>query len=118
MTVNEFYGTVGGDYADVASRLQNDALIAKFLRMLPRDNSMAALTDAIRTADVKKAFCAVHTLKGIALNLSLAELAKVCADMTELLRGCSEMPPETQQFYIAVNEKYTQVSEALESLEG
>ena len=46
MKLTEFYQTVGGDYADAMSRLQNDAFIVRFLRMLPRDGSMALLTEA------------------------------------------------------------------------
>ena len=50
MKLTEFYQTVGGDYADAMSRLQNDAFIVRFLRMLPRDGSMALLTEAVAAA--------------------------------------------------------------------
>ena len=39
------------------------------------------------SADAKTAFRAVHTLKGVALNLGLTALAGVCSEMTEALRG-------------------------------
>lgn len=42
MTLTEFYAAVGGSYEDASARLQNDAFIGRFLRMLPRDDNMAA----------------------------------------------------------------------------
>lgn len=44
MTLTEFYAAVGGSYEDASARLQNDAFIGRFLRMLPRDDNMARLT--------------------------------------------------------------------------
>lgn len=118
MKLTEFYQTVGGDYADAMSRLQNDAFIVRFLRMLPRDGSMALLTEAVAASDVEKAFRAVHTLKGISLNLSLKTLAAACSDMTEALRGKTEFPAQAQSLYEAVSREYARVSAALEQLEA
>ena len=47
MTVNEFYQKVDGDYTDAINRLQSDVLIRKFLKMLPGDNSMTLLAEAV-----------------------------------------------------------------------
>lgn len=111
MTVNEFYQKVDGDYTDAINRLQSDVLIRKFLKMLPGDNSMTLLAEAVEKSEVEQAFRAVHTLKGMALNLSLSALAEVCSAMTELL------PAETGQYYDAVRREYERVREALEELE-
>ena len=40
MTLTEFYAAVGGSYEDASARLQNDAFIGRFLRMLPRDDRL------------------------------------------------------------------------------
>ena len=69
MTLNEFYTTVGGNYEDVIARLHSEAFTEKFLRMIPQDNSLPLLKEAAAAGDVPTAFRAVHTLKGIALNL-------------------------------------------------
>ena len=87
MTLTEFYAAVGGSYEDASARLQNDAFIGRFLRMLPRDDNMARLTAAVDSGSAEEAFRAVHTLKGIALNLSLVRLAEACTAMTEALRA-------------------------------
>ena len=115
MTVNEFYQKVDGDYTDAINRLQSDVLIRKFLKMLPGDNSMTLLAEAVEKSEVEQAFRAVHTLKGMALNLSLSAL--VCSAMTELLRGKEALPAETGQYYDAVRREYERVREALEELE-
>ena len=107
MTVNEFYQKVDGDYTDAINRLQ----------MLPGDNSMTLLAEAVEKSEVEQAFRAVHTLKGMALNLSLSALAEVCSAMTELLRGKEALPAETGQYYDAVRREYERVREALEELE-
>lgn len=119
MTVNEFYQKVDGDYTDAINRLQSDVLIRKFLKMLPGDNSMTLLAEAVEKSEVEQAFRAVHTLKGMALNLSLSlsALAEVCSAMTELLRGKEALPAETGQYYDAVRREYERVREALEELE-
>ena len=71
----------------------------------------------MQSIEVEQAFRAVHTLKGMALNLSLSALAEVCSAMTELLRGKEALPAETGQYYDAVRREYERVREALEELE-
>lgn len=51
MTVNEFYQKVDGDYTDAINRLQSDVLIRKFLKMLPGDNSMTLLAEAVEKSE-------------------------------------------------------------------
>lgn len=119
MTLTEFYAAVGGSYEDASARLQNDAFIGRFLRMLPRDDSMARLTAAVDSGSAEEAFRAVHTLKGIALNLSLSlvRLAEACAAMTEALRGSAVMPANVHALHDAVAREYALVTETLAQLE-
>ena len=56
MTLTEFYAAVGGSYEDASARLQNDAFIGRFLRMLPRDDNMARLTAAVDSGSAEEAF--------------------------------------------------------------
>ena len=116
MTLTEFYAAVGGSYEDASARLQNDAFIGRFLRMLPRDDNMARLTAAVGSAE--EAFRAVHTLKGIALNLSLVRLAEACTAMTEALRGSAVMPDNVRALHDAVAREYALVTETLSQLEA
>lgn len=73
MKLNEFYAAVDGNYEDAMARLQNEMFVGKFLRMLPRDGSMMLLEKAMADGRANDAFRAAHTLKGIALNLSLTK---------------------------------------------
>ena len=118
MTIPEFYHHVGGNYDDAISRLQSDAFLGKFLRMLPKDGSMALLTSSMESGNTAEAFRAVHTLKGVALNLGLSDLATACSTMTEALRGCDALPEGSGALYDAVAREYTRVSEALPQLDG
>nr|WP_294681341.1 Hpt domain-containing protein [uncultured Anaerotignum sp.] len=118
MTVSEFYQAVAGDYADACSRFQNDETIKRFLKMLPKDNSMELLTEAMQNAETQQAFRGAHTLKGIALNLSLTALANACSAMTELLHGSTALPAEATAAYDAVSREYAKVIKALEALDA
>ena len=80
MTIREFYTLVGGSYDDMSERFPSDALILRFLTMLPQDGSMELLARSMDAADAKTAFRAVHTLKGVALNLGLTALARLLRD--------------------------------------
>ena len=44
MTIREFYTLVGGSYDDMSERFPSDALILRFLTMLPQDGSTVSYT--------------------------------------------------------------------------
>ena len=82
MTVKECYECLGADYEDVSCRLRSEERILKFLKMVLKDTSFKDLCDAMEEQDYEKAFRAVHTLKGVLLNLGLTDRE----DMRRLLR--------------------------------
>ena len=107
MNLEEFYQGVGGDCSEMLARFQDDQRILKFLRMFLSDDSMQG--------NAETAFRAVHTLKGIALNLGFEELAAKCSRMTEALRGKSAMcDPALYQEVLAA---YNAVRQALDALD-
>lgn len=119
MKLNEFYVAVDGNYEDAMERLQNEMFVVKFLRMLPRDGSMMLLEESM--ADGRRAndaFRAVHTLKGIALNLSLTKLAAACSQLTEALRGADTIPQQARELLIPVRQEYARIRAALEELDA
>ena len=71
----------------------------------------------MNAGDTPTAFRAVHTLKGVALNLGLGSLAHASSQMTEALRGQDSLPENVQVLYEAVQKEYAAVREALEQLE-
>lgn len=103
MKLDEFFRCVGGDYGEAKARFQNDERIVRFLNMFPGDTTTA--------------FRAVHTPKGVALNLGLGSLAHASSQMTEALRAQDSMPESVQSLYEAVQKEHTAVCSALEQLE-
>lgn len=107
---------MGGNYEDVIARLHSEAFTEKFLRMIPQDNSLPLLKEAAAAGDVPTAFRAVHTLKGIALNLGLTGLAAACGTMTEALRSRDTLPEQTDVLLRAVDREYQKVCDTLARL--
>lgn len=110
MKLNEFYAAVDGNYEDAMERLQNEMFVGKFLRML--------LEKAMADGRANDAFRAVHTLKGIALNLSLTKLAAACSQLTEALRGADTIPQQARELLIPVRQEYARIRAALEELDA
>ncbi|MBD9253007.1 Hpt domain-containing protein [bacterium] len=117
MKLDEFFRCVGGDYGEAKARFQNGERIVRILNMFPGDDSMQNLTNAMNAGDTTTAFRAVHTLKGVALNLGLGSLAHASSQMTEALRGQDKLPESVQPLYEAVQKEHTAVCGALEQLE-
>ncbi len=84
--VQDAYTTLGTDYNDVLKRLMNEQLIVRFLKTFLDDASFVNLREALDEDDVKAAFMAAHTLKGVCQNLGLSNLFTPINELTELLR--------------------------------
>ena len=117
MSLEEFYQGLGGDCGEMRARFQSDDRIRRFLHMLSADDSMSSLTAAVQAGDARTAFRAVHTLKGVSLNLGLGSLASACSAMTEALRD-SDRLPEDGALYEAVSREYGRVSAAMGQLDA
>lgn len=112
--LNEFYQEIGGDYADIAKRIPDDEMILRFLAKFRQDESYQNLKAALSNEDYTAAFFAVHTLKGVAQNLSFSKLSKVASELTEALRDHPAPPPEA--LVLAVDREYAAVHSAMELL--
>ena len=95
MNLEKLYKEIHGDYAEAKARLMNDRLVEKFVLKFPSDSSMQQLRDAIASGEHDVAFRAVHTLKGVAANLSFTELWKAASALTEQLRHSDGTVDET-----------------------
>ena len=82
----EIFEAYGGDYGITMARfINNEEMYMKFLDKFFEDDSTA-----LEGNDLKGAFEAAHTLKGVAGNMGLTPLFdKVCA-IVEPLRICKE----------------------------
>ena len=89
MTVEQVYKNMDSDYASVKDRLQNDALIEKFLIKFLADESYANIFKNLEAQNLEEAFRAAHTLKGVCQNLGLDRNGKndVTSEMMEKLES-------------------------------
>lgn len=87
MTINEMYTTLGGSYEEVLSRLHNESLIIKLIKLFPDDKNYNTLLSALDSGNIKEAFLAAHTLKGLCLSLGFTTLARSASEVTEALRN-------------------------------
>lgn len=104
MNVRECYEKMGADFNDVLDRLGTEAIVARFAKKFPDDDSYAGIFKALDKGDLQEAFRAVHTLKGVCLNLGFTQLHKVSFELTELFRtgsidGADELLEKLKEQY-------------------
>lgn len=81
----------GGDYQATMARFVNkEDMYLKFLDMLFKDDNMQKLGDALDEGDMKGAFEAAHTLKGVVGNMGLTPLFSSVCTILEPLRAREE----------------------------
>lgn len=112
MNLEECYSRAGADYADVMRRFMSEERIDKFLRMFLRDENFENLCEAMRTGSYEEAFRAVHTMKGICMNLSLTALLDSCVALTENLRA-GKPDEKTVQYFTRAKEEYCRTTAAI-----
>ena len=71
----------------VARFVGNAEMYERFLGEFVNDGTFAELETAMKAGNVKDAFAAAHTLKGLTGNLSLDALYKKLVVLTDALRG-------------------------------
>ena len=84
--LKEVFQKYGADYETTMSRFMgSEQIYLKILAMLPRDENLQKLDQALQAGDYPAAFDAAHTLKGMAGNLGLTPLYQaVCAPVEPL----------------------------------
>lgn len=115
MDIKQCYLKMNGDYADVRSRFRTDERIERFLKLLPGDDSFSLLEDSLAKKDYETAFRAVHTLKGVAMNLALTSLVEASSALTEALRD-GNVPEDLDAMLGAVRDSYQQAVDAVAEL--
>jgi len=115
MNLTEFYTAVGGDYTEAVGRIPSDRILRSFVLKFAEDPTYKMLCNALETGDLGAAFRAAHTLKGVAGNLGLRNLAVAASALTEELRGAAQPPrPETVE---ALRTAYFEVQSNLRRLD-
>ena len=104
MTLKTAYEELGGDYADIIYRVGEDMLL-RLIGIFVRDSNYTDICTALECQDFEKAFRAAHTLKGVALNMSLPNLAKKADLLTETLRS-RQHNDEIQPAFLQLSQEY------------
>ena len=86
MTVKELYDLVGGDYADLLTRLPKEELAERFVRKYVDGDEFDHMIAAFEAKDYRKVFEVSHNLKGMAANLSLVKNNKTLVEICESVR--------------------------------
>lgn len=87
MTLLEAMRDAGVDVAETLRRFSgNEALLERFMRAFPQDETFAALAVAVEAAHYDEAGRLAHTLKGIAGNLGFQRLQEHCAALVLAVR--------------------------------
>ena len=86
MALPELYAAVGGDYPNVLERLGDEQTIQYFVLRYLSDPSYEELQRWLREKDMKQAFYAAHTLKGVTQSLGFGRLGRCASTLCEKLR--------------------------------
>lgn len=114
MTIQEFYQSLGGNFAEVQQRLPSDRLIKRFITKFLDDGSYAELSQAMASGQREQAFRAAHTLKGVCANLSFTRLLTSVSALTDLLRQESDAISESAAAALTdVTRDYSQTISAI-----
>ena len=85
------------DFDGGIKRVMNNAkLYVKLLTKFKNDTKLDDLETAIAEGDLEKAKAAAHTLKGVAANLSLAELFKQCLELETQVKAGTVDPNQME----------------------
>lgn len=87
MTVEDLYFEIEGNYSDVVERFVTESKIIRFVLLFLNDGSYEAYIQAMQAEKADEAFLAIHTLKGVCLNLGFQGMYKVVNNITELLKA-------------------------------
>ena len=117
MTIRECFDTLGADYDDVLRRLGTQERILRFLTRFPQDPSFSLLCNAYERGDAGEAFRAVHSLKGVSVNLGLSSLYACACALTEELRG-GEITPASASMFEQLRQDYEATIACIQKLEG
>lgn len=112
MDLKECYSIAGANYDDVLRRFMSEERVDRFLKMFLNDQSFELLCTAMEAHDYEEAFRAVHTMKGICMNLSLNSLLDSCIALTENLRS-GNTDEHTDICFTDVKEAYQRTAGAI-----
>ena len=116
MTLQECYAALGGDYAEVSSRLPTERMVQKFVLKFLNDGSYDLLVRSMEEQNYAEAFRAAHTIKGVCQNLSFNVLYQSSSQLSEALRN--GFTPEAPALAEQVAKDHKQTVEAIRAYQA
>ena len=116
MTLQECYQRMGGDYAEVLTRLTKEERIAKYVVKFLEDTTYQQLCEVKETGDNEMVFLSIHTLKGVSQNLGFEKLFQASFVMTEAVRGGVRL--EDESLFEAVRDAYFETIAVIKEYAG
>ncbi|MCH1984415.1 Hpt domain-containing protein [Ruminococcus sp. OA3] len=105
MTIQEYYTSTGVDFQNTLRRLGSEERLRKYLSKILEDNNFEMLLNALNAGNYKDAFLAVHSLKGICLNLDLLPLLRSSSALADNLRD-GQSSSDTDRLFKQVETDY------------
>ncbi len=115
MTLKEMYDALHDDYEGVVERLGSEETVHSIALKFPRDPNYALLTESLAEGNIETAFRAVHTIKGICLNLGFNRLYRAAYELTEKLRRRNL--DGTTELFLNVKTEYVTLISLIEQVE-
>lgn len=116
MSLEVFYSSVDGDYEGVKSRLLTEERILKFVNLFFDDPTYQNLVANLDSGNLKEAFRAAHTLKGVARDLGLTQIADPASELADALRpneaGDPACPERADEIMVRVSSAYKKAVES------
>lgn len=97
MEIEHFYKLTSSNYQEVKERLGTDAVIKHFIFKFSRDNTFHVFKKAYQEKDIKTAFRAMHTLKGLCASLGFVSLFNSASALCDKLKE-DKMPGALEVF--------------------
>lgn len=114
----EIFEEYGADYKDAMSRFMgNENMYIKLLDMFFLDENYQKLGTALDNKDMKGAFEAAHTLKGVVGNMGLTPLFQAVCNIVEPLRTRQHLE-SYQDMYEQITAEFQKADEFREKLKG
>lgn len=93
--------------------MNNTKLYSKLITKFKDDNNMAEIEAAVNAGDLEKAQTAVHTLKGLAANLSFTELYKQSLALETQIKEKNVNPDQLTILKVVFTETLSEIDKVI-----
>jgi len=102
------------DFDDGKKRVMNNTkLYVKLLAKFRNDTKLDDLEAALAAGDLEKAKNAIHTVKGVAANLSLAELFKQSLELETQIKANTVNPDQVERVKTVFSQTLQEVDKVI-----